>query len=239
MKTASLLTSIALGCLLLFAGGCAVNRPVLQRGWIGGSFHEARATCFRTYEGTAQEVPGITLSLAPAVAEKQRSAIFVSRIFDGTPAQQAGILPGDIILGLNGAAVKNMKAFYAAIRKSEPGSPLRLTLYRNGALQEVEVKTGRESYKKEKSISIGIGLSAELDIIPNPDFNILNLIYYRRDNSVVELHSPEFEYQAATLRAQSPQSDPLMDANGERWDMMLGIFGCGGRNRILSQETVQ
>lgn len=63
---------------------------------------------------------------------------------DDTPAERAGILPGDIIVELDGVAVKGMALNDAVKRmRGKPGSPITLTVAREGEAQPLEIVVKR------------------------------------------------------------------------------------------------
>lgn len=63
---------------------------------------------------------------------------------DDTPAERAGILPGDVIIELDGEAVKNMPLNDAVKRmRGKPGSPIELTIAREGEAQPLKIVVKR------------------------------------------------------------------------------------------------
>ena len=64
-------------------------------------------------------------------------------VIDGTPAKKAGLLAGDRILALDGAAVDSFAAFRDVIANRKPGETVTLTVERNGEKIAVVLKLGR------------------------------------------------------------------------------------------------
>ena len=82
---------------------------------------------------------GATLTQDPDTGEMS-----VVSCFDGTPAQEAGLLPGDVISGWNGASVEGMElAELVSKIKTDPDEHLTLEIERDGETLEVEL-TRRE-----------------------------------------------------------------------------------------------
>jgi len=90
---------------------------------------------------------GITmLTLTPAILAELKSrhpgfpnirgGIFVHRVMDGSPAERAGLMAGDIILGINGAEVRAMTEVYDAVNKD---SKLNLTILRNQRIEYITI----------------------------------------------------------------------------------------------------
>ena len=88
-------------------------------------------------EATSGEYSGIgaTLSQDPDTKE-----ISVVSCFDGTPAEEAGLLPGDVITGWNGNPVSDMELSELVSKiKTDPDEHLTLSIERDGEELEVEL----------------------------------------------------------------------------------------------------
>jgi S1-C subfamily serine protease len=57
----------------------------------------------------------------------------------GTPAAEAGIRSGDVLLALDGEAVAGVDDLVRLLNGSRIGQPTRLTLLRSGSVQQVSV----------------------------------------------------------------------------------------------------
>jgi regulator of sigma E protease len=62
----------------------------------------------------------------------------VQEVVEGSPASQAGILPGDEIIAVNGKAIKRFQELRERILESE-GAPLQLSLMREGTVLDLTV----------------------------------------------------------------------------------------------------
>ena len=88
-------------------------------------------------ESTSGEYSGIgaTLSQDPDTKE-----ISVVSCFEGTPAEEAGLLPGDVITGWNGNPVSDMELSELVSKiKTDPDEHLTLSIERDGEELEVEL----------------------------------------------------------------------------------------------------
>jgi S1-C subfamily serine protease len=68
--------------------------------------------------------------------------VYVHDIFDDTPASRGGLLAGDIILSVNGAAVETIIELQRELYKQEIGATLTLEILRARQRREVQVITG-------------------------------------------------------------------------------------------------
>jgi serine protease DegS len=84
---------------------------------------------------------GITgQNLTPVLAESLgiafRDGILVSGVLEGGPADQAGVKPGDLITRIDRRPISGSQDMLKTIAAKAPGSPLSVTLYREGDERE-------------------------------------------------------------------------------------------------------
>jgi len=72
-------------------------------------------------------------------AAGRESGMMVVSLADGGPAAAAGVLPGDIMLDLDGTPVRRARALAAAMGPEQIGQSVALRLLRAGALQTLSV----------------------------------------------------------------------------------------------------
>jgi len=65
--------------------------------------------------------------------------VLVTRVVDGSPADKAGIVPGDIILAMDNVPITRIEKLLSEIHKREAGERVNLTVYRGGLKYFVEV----------------------------------------------------------------------------------------------------
>jgi serine protease DegQ len=85
---------------------------------------------------------GVALSpLSPQIAARfgidAEGGAIVLELERGSPADRAGIQPGDVIVGVNGRPVDAVEQVLGALRRSRAGDRLRLTVIRDGARLDV------------------------------------------------------------------------------------------------------
>src|SRR6266576_2259281 len=138
----------------------------------------------------------------------EHGCVYVEQVYAGTPAEQAGLKPGDLILTLNGQSIATLKEFHHAVDAAPPGSRAVMVIYRDGLPVELPLTIGRETYQEWHSMQIGLRWSAQVDLWPNPDFSLLPVAFYRHPAERVELRSPRMllAKQAAQSRRQRESS---------------------------------
>lgn len=74
----------------------------------------------------------------------------VAEVVPGSPAERAGLQPGDVLLAIDGTTMPNVPAFAEAIRKYSAGDRIKLAVRRNGQLTEIPVTLGKRFDEAEK-----------------------------------------------------------------------------------------
>ncbi len=71
-----------------------------------------------------------------------QGGIAVGQVFAGSPADQAGIQPGDVILQADGKQFDTRKSLHDYINAKKPGDTIRLNVWSQGVKKLVSVKLG-------------------------------------------------------------------------------------------------
>lgn len=72
----------------------------------------------------------------------ESKGVLVYRVFQGTPAFNAGLIRGDVILEANGVKVSSPEELQKEIRNTDVGKEVEFKIWRNGAEGTVKVKVG-------------------------------------------------------------------------------------------------
>lgn len=81
-------------------------------------------------EGSVREDGYLGVSLADRVDGGQGA--IVDRVESGTPAAEAGVLAGDVVVEVDGSPINGMTGLVAAIRDREPGDQVEIVVIREG-----------------------------------------------------------------------------------------------------------
>ena len=63
----------------------------------------------------------------------------VQSVSGGSPAERAGLRPGDVIVEMGGDSIRTVEDLYSAIRRRDPGDAVKLRVVRDGERRTVEV----------------------------------------------------------------------------------------------------
>jgi serine protease Do len=108
---------------------------------------ETHGKVVRAYLGIHPE--NLTPTLAKAFGFSDSNGVLVGDVLPDTPAAKAGMKKGDVILQLNGQPVNSANDLTLRISQSEPGSPAKLQILRDGKTQNVDVKLTELDEKAE------------------------------------------------------------------------------------------
>lgn len=84
----------------------------------------------------------MSAELAQAFHLKSTDGVVVGAVEPGGPADRAGLKSGDVILEYNGQALNDAAQLPRLVAGTPPGTAVRLSIWRNGARQELSAKVG-------------------------------------------------------------------------------------------------
>jgi S1-C subfamily serine protease len=112
--------------------------PILNQLKAGKTFVTSRA-----FIGVSVET--LTADLRQQFGLTPTSGAIVAAVDPGSPAQTAGLQPGDVITALNGSAINSADDLTSAVGKAKPGAGATLTVYRGSQKMSVHVTLGSRS----------------------------------------------------------------------------------------------
>ncbi len=95
-----------------------------------------------------------TDELVKAFGLKEKQGVLVAKVFKNSPADKAGLKPGDIIIEFNGKKIADMSTLRNLVGNSSPGTEFTIKVLRNGKIIELKGKLG-EREEKEKIATNG------------------------------------------------------------------------------------
>jgi regulator of sigma E protease len=158
------LAGLESGDRVLAVGGASVEQwsEFVQR--YAAARGEARLRVARGEPPQERDVRVPALGTAEALGVT--TAVIVSEVVPGSPAERAGLAPGDVLVGVDGQLVGTFQTFQDAVRSSE-GRTLAVDLVRGGALQRVSIAPQKMKTEIVKGVSedvyrVGIAGAASL-----------------------------------------------------------------------------
>jgi len=108
-----------------------ISGQPIQRGYIGAS------------------IQPFTAEMAEASGMGDQKGAIVADLTPGGPSQQAGLMVGDIVLSVNGTAVKSPTELTRQVARARAGEIIRLEVIREGRRRTVEVRSGVRPSERE------------------------------------------------------------------------------------------
>jgi serine protease Do len=102
------------------------------------------------------QVQQVTPELAQSFGLEQPSGALVANVQPNSPAQQAGIQKGDVIVEFNGRKVADMHELPRSVANTPPGSEVRVRLIRKGQERTVAVKLSDMPEEQQQASSGGV-----------------------------------------------------------------------------------
>jgi serine protease Do len=118
--------------LALFAATAVAQSPDALSG-LQAQLRELNVAPFTggTYLGVS--LAEIDANRAKELKLKEDYGVEITRVEEGSPAEKAGVKPGDVVLEYNGQRVEGMEQFGRMVRETPPGREVKLTISRDGA----------------------------------------------------------------------------------------------------------
>ncbi len=102
-----------------------IQHGSVTRGWIGTGVQE------------------LTPELAESFKLGDTRGVLITEVIRNSPADQAGIRPGDILVSIDGTPISDWNAMLETVASLPPGKIVAVRLMRNGLETSVQVKIGR------------------------------------------------------------------------------------------------
>ena len=109
-----------------------IQTGTVTRGWIGVE---------------AQE---ISVDLAESFGLPDTNGALIAGVLRGSPADAGGIKPGDILLAVDGRAVKDPQAMLDLIASQKPGETINFRLRRQNSVLETTVRIGKRAPQQRR-----------------------------------------------------------------------------------------
>lgn len=96
----------------------------------------------RGYLGIYWAEAEVDRTMAQALGLERARGVLIGRVEPGTPAEDAGLREGDVILSLDGKEIKSWRDFQVDIGSRKPGDVVQLEIFREGEQLDIEVELG-------------------------------------------------------------------------------------------------
>lgn len=105
----------------------------------------AKGKVTRGYLGVAPQE--ITEDMREAMSLKVSGGVLIRDVVKGTPAEKAGLKPGDVVIEFNGISITGLEQFRVIVAEVKPGTTVPIELVRDNEHKTIKVKL--EEYPEE------------------------------------------------------------------------------------------
>jgi serine protease Do len=84
----------------------------------------------------------LTEELAQSFHLQQKEGALIGQVYEGSPAEKAGLKVGDVVIGIDGAPVKGSQDVVREVLRKRVGQKIQITVVREGKKVEIPVVTG-------------------------------------------------------------------------------------------------
>ncbi len=177
----------------------------------------------RGYLGIFYDSPGQRIGI-PMPDGTTLTGIRVTDVESQGPSAKAGMLPGDIIVGIEGSPIINAESLSSLISSSRSGDTVEVRIFRDGELLTLDVTLGRmKNEVLAKRILEPIMVQLGMSLRP-------------ADNGVVVQNAyPGFPGANAGFR----QGDLITAANGKRFDDYYHFFVLIADEGVLTGKPIE
>ena len=163
---------------------------------------------------------------AEAFGLKSTDGALVTRVMENSPAEDAGLKYGDIIVEVNGKRISSNRELIDYVSARPPGEKVDLRAFRNGDYVDVQITLGERPGVDVPAVEPREEETSEIDW--------LGIKYQDIDNQTRQNHSMPDDLQGVWVTQVAPDS-PLYDKGVRPGDVIVDVNG----NKITSGKDLE
>ncbi|MCK5664649.1 MAG: Do family serine endopeptidase, partial [Thiotrichaceae bacterium] len=169
----------------------------VSRGWIGVA------------------IQNVTEELAQYYNIKEQKGVYVAKVYEGNPADKAGIKVGDVIVMINNKHIDSSRDLSLTIASSSVGEKINVKLIREGKAKTLKVKLGKRSENGADTIGENPNINQSFDLfgfrLKQMDADIAGKLGY--PENIKGLLIVDIEPNSQASKTVVRQGDLLMEIN--------------------------
>jgi serine protease Do len=88
------------------------------------------------------QIQDMTPAIAASLGLQGQHGALIAAVTANSPAAEAGLKQGDVVLSFNGAEINQLRDLPRAVSATKPGASATMTVWRNGQKTELQAKVG-------------------------------------------------------------------------------------------------
>ena len=195
-----------------------MRTPEQAKGWFGG------------------QIQDVSKEEAHAFGWENPRGAKAVKLEPGGPAEKAGVLPGDVLLSLDGEDAANTAAFAAAVSSKAPGKEVKLRLLRGGAEKLLTLAVGARPAEQTRAEPGGVPIlrldtGGHMAVIKAVAFTLDGkYVVSAGDDKVIRVWDWRAGKTVRTIRGQSGPADEgkiyaIALSPDDRWLVVAGFTG--------------
>lgn len=169
------------------------EQKTISRGWLGVA------------------IQNVTEELAKYYDIKETKGVYIAKVFEGDPADKAGIKIGDVIVSINGKPIDSSRDLTLTIGSASVGETVNVKLIRDGKEKMVKVELGKRPDQDPETKEIIDGYDSFGFRLKQMDADIARRLGYPEDIKGLVVIDIESNSQASKTSVQ--QGDLLLEVN--------------------------
>jgi len=107
---------------------------------------------------------------------KLKNGVLIEKVIEGTPAEKAALLAGDIILKMNGETITSTKDIHKIVQSTDLGKEIKIDILRAGKHTSFKVPVEeRKDHQKESKVEVSFDGGDIKIVVDGKEENIINL----------------------------------------------------------------
>jgi len=172
------------------------RQKTVSRGWMGVGIQK------------------VTKQLAKYYGIKETRGVYVAKVYQGDPADKAGIKVGDVIFKINDKKIESSRDLTMTIARSSVGKTVKVTVIRDGKEKVLKVKLGKRPDKEPDAVYTNDGYDLFGFRLKKMDSDIARRLGYPEDIQGLVVMDIESGSQASKTNVR--QGDLLLEINHRR-----------------------
>ncbi|MBC8440318.1 MAG: DegQ family serine endoprotease [Deltaproteobacteria bacterium] len=195
------------------------EQKTVSRGWLGVA------------------IQNVTEELAKYYGIKETKGVYIAKVFEGDPAEKAGIKIGDVIFSINDKPIDSSRDLTLTIGSASVGEIVNIKLIRDGKEKMVKVALGKRPDQDPETKEIIDGYDSFGFRLKQIDADIAKKLGYPEDIKGLVVIDIESNSQASKTSVQ--QGDLLLEVNRHKIDTIEGYqqflnkINKGGKVQLL------